>query len=165
VFDELADRLDEVEGQWRDANRGKAAEEKVGGALVVTSDIPKFFSNGLSDPELLKNADFVNSEAGLFSYTILKPADTLPDVFDRVNYRLLTFPLVTVAAVNGHGRLSVVFDRVITVADTPAFAGGMITALCCDYRLASTARSFWSLNEVSPHAQPESEPLYSFPPC
>lgn len=70
VFDELADRLDEVEGQWRDENRGKAAEEKVGGALVVTSDIPKFFSNGLSDPELLKNADFVNSEATCSANTI-----------------------------------------------------------------------------------------------
>lgn len=63
VFDELSDRLDEVETQWRDANKSKSPEDKIGGALVVTSAIPKFFSNGLSDPELLKNPDFVNSGA------------------------------------------------------------------------------------------------------
>jgi len=62
VFDDLAARLDEVEAEWRAANRGKDDKGKQGGALVVTSDIPKFFSNGLSDPELLKNTDFVNSE-------------------------------------------------------------------------------------------------------
>lgn len=65
VLDQLSERLDEVEAAWRDGNRTLASEgkDRVGGALVVTSDIPKFFSNGLSDPELLKNPDFVHSEA------------------------------------------------------------------------------------------------------
>jgi enoyl-CoA hydratase/carnithine racemase len=29
---------------------------------------------------------------------------TLADVFDPVLYRLMTFPLITVAAINGHGK-------------------------------------------------------------
>jgi enoyl-CoA hydratase/carnithine racemase len=53
------------------------------------------------------------------------------DVFDPLKARLLTFPLVTIAAVHGH-----------------CFAGGMILALCCDYRLVTSGRGLWSLNEA-----------------
>lgn len=44
----------------------------------------------------------------------------------------MTFPLITIAAINGH-----------------CFAGGMLLALCCDYRLMTTGRGWMSMNEVS----------------
>ena len=47
------------------------------------------------------------------------------------NLRLFTYPRPTVAAINGH-----------------AYAGGLITALCCDYRIASEGALQFSLNEV-----------------
>lgn len=46
--------------------------------------------------------------------------------------RLLTFPLITVASINGH-----------------CFAGGMLIALSCDYRLMTTGKGWMSMNEVS----------------
>jgi enoyl-CoA hydratase len=51
--------------------------------------------------------------------------------YRATNIRLFTYPKPTVAAINGH-----------------AFAGGVITALCCDYRLAIEGDSRFSLNEV-----------------
>jgi enoyl-CoA hydratase len=45
--------------------------------------------------------------------------------------RLFTYPKPTVAAINGH-----------------AFAGGVVTAMCCDYRLAAEGDSRFALNEV-----------------
>jgi enoyl-CoA hydratase len=50
--------------------------------------------------------------------------------YQATNLRIWTFPRPTVAAVNGH-----------------AFAGGLITALDCDYRIAAADARF-SLNEV-----------------
>ncbi len=44
----------------------------------------------------------------------------------------MTFPLVTVAAVNGH-----------------AFAGGMLLALACDFRIMNSEKGMMSMNEVS----------------
>jgi enoyl-CoA hydratase len=51
--------------------------------------------------------------------------------YRATNMRLFTYPRPTVAAINGH-----------------AFAGGLITALCCDYRLAADGKARFSLNEV-----------------
>lgn len=48
----------------------------------------------------------------------------------------MTFPLITIAAINGH-----------------CFAGGMLLALCCDYRLMTTGRGWMSMNEVGYLAQ------------
>lgn len=45
--------------------------------------------------------------------------------------RLLTFPMITVAAVNGH-----------------AFAGGMLLALCHDYRVGNGSKGFWCMSEI-----------------
>ena len=50
--------------------------------------------------------------------------------YRATNLRLFTFPRPTVAAINGH-----------------AYAGGLITALACDYRVAVDTAQF-SLNEV-----------------
>jgi hypothetical protein len=47
-------------------------------------------------------------------------APCYPETFNPFLIRLLTFPLVTIAAINGH-----------------AFAGGFLVALACDFRLIS----------------------------
>ncbi|MGK9270168.1 enoyl-CoA hydratase/isomerase family protein [Williamsia muralis] len=85
------------------------------GALVITG-AGKFFSNGL-------DVDYIGANA-----------DKLPAYLDRVHAlyaRVLTFPLPTVAAINGH-----------------AFGAGAMLALCADHRIMRTERGFWSLPEV-----------------
>lgn len=107
---ELSATLDQVEAEWRKSGGGEDDKGKNNGAgaLVITSSLPKFFSNGLS-PTVLGVPGFFES------------------VFDPVMYRLLTFPLVTIAAINGH-----------------AFAGGMILAFCCDYRVITGGKAMMS---------------------
>jgi enoyl-CoA hydratase len=51
--------------------------------------------------------------------------------FKKINFRLFAYPRPTVAAINGH-----------------AYAGGLITALCCDFRVAVDGNSTFTLNEV-----------------
>ncbi|HWL43734.1 MAG TPA: enoyl-CoA hydratase/isomerase family protein [Ilumatobacter sp.] len=51
--------------------------------------------------------------------------------YRATNMRLFTYPRPTVAAVNGH-----------------AFAGGLITAAVCDYRIAASGEARFGLNEV-----------------
>jgi enoyl-CoA hydratase len=53
------------------------------------------------------------------------------ELLNRLLLRLYAFPLPTVAALNGH-----------------AVAGGMILALCCDYRIAPRGDSRFGLAEV-----------------
>lgn len=52
--------------------------------------------------------------------------------FKKINQRLFTLPRPTVAAINGH-----------------AYAGGLITALCCDARIACHGPLRLGLNEVA----------------
>jgi enoyl-CoA hydratase len=52
--------------------------------------------------------------------------------YRETNMRLFTYPRPTVAAVNGH-----------------AFAGGLITATMCDYRIAVDEGAKFGLNEIS----------------
>lgn len=99
-------RLDEIEAQAA----GSAA------ALVVAAT-GKFFSNGLDVMYILANAG------------------ELPTYLDRVHTvfsRLLTFPMTTVAAVNGH-----------------AFGAGAMLALSCDFAVMRDDRGFFCLPEVS----------------
>ncbi|XP_071088765.1 uncharacterized protein [Haliotis cracherodii] len=78
-------------------------------ALITTAE-GKFYSNGL-------NLEFLKGkERYLFGLLCL---------------RVLTFPVVTVAAINGH-----------------AFAGGALLALYHDFRVMQTKRGWISLNEV-----------------
>ena len=53
------------------------------------------------------------------------------DRFKQINLRLFSYPRPTVAALNGH-----------------AYAGGLITALCCDSRIAVDQGADFTLNEV-----------------
>jgi len=52
--------------------------------------------------------------------------------FKKINVRLFSYPRPTIAAINGH-----------------AYAGGLITALCCDFRIAVKSGTQFSLNEVA----------------
>jgi enoyl-CoA hydratase len=67
----------------------------------------------------------------LFARRSLKEIDAWFAVYRATNLRLFTYPRPTVAAINGH-----------------AYAGGLITALGCDYRIASEGALQFSLNEV-----------------
>src|SRR6516164_88744 len=96
-------RLDEID---------KAADPR---ALVVAAT-GKFFSNGL-DLEWLaahpdRERDYIAGVQGLFA-------------------RVLTLPLVSVAAIQGH-----------------AFAAGAMLTLACDFRVMRADRGFWCLPEA-----------------
>ncbi|KAH6608233.1 hypothetical protein Trco_004546 [Trichoderma cornu-damae] len=82
------------------------------GVLITTSGIAKFYSNGL---DLQHSVD----------------TDGFWPLMYSLWQRLLTFPMPTVALVNGH-----------------AFAGGLMLAMAHDYRLAPAQKGFMCLNEV-----------------
>src|SRR6476620_3556986 len=67
----------------------------------------------------------------LFARRSLKEIDAWFDAYRATNLRLFMYPRPTVAAINGH-----------------AYAGGLITALDCDHRIASEGALQFSLNEV-----------------
>ncbi|MFW0791006.1 enoyl-CoA hydratase/isomerase family protein [Gordonia sp. CPCC 205333] len=84
-------------------------------ALVITAT-GKFFTNGLDTDWIFGNAD------------------KLPAYLDSVHalyVKVLTLPVPTVAAANGH-----------------AFGAGAMLLECADYRLMRTERGFWSLPEA-----------------
>lgn len=88
-------------------------QPKPTGVLVTTSAIPKFYSNGLDLNLALRTKGFTE--------------DSLYPLFQR----FLTFPLPTVALINGH-----------------AFAGGFMMAMHHDYRVFSGDRGFMCINEL-----------------
>ena len=67
----------------------------------------------------------------LFARRSSKEIDAWFDAYRATNLRLFTYPRPTVAAINGH-----------------AYAGGLITALDCDHRIAADGDLRFSLNEV-----------------
>lgn len=83
------------------------------GVVVTTSGIPKFYSNGL-------DLDHARSTAGYW--------DTRLWALFR---RFLTYPMPTVALINGHG-----------------FAGGLMLSMHHDYRVMNPSRGFVCLNEL-----------------
>ncbi|MCP5178667.1 MAG: enoyl-CoA hydratase/isomerase family protein [Pseudomonadales bacterium] len=105
----LAAVLDEVE-----ASTGAAA-------LVTTASSPKFYSNGL---DLAWRRDpAAHPEAG-------DPA-VFADEFMKLMARVITFPVPTLAAVNGH-----------------AFGAGLMFALCHDIRHMRADRGYLCANEM-----------------
>ncbi|OKL58700.1 hypothetical protein UA08_06023 [Talaromyces atroroseus] len=84
------------------------------GVLITTSGIQKFFSNGLDLQRALSFPGFLEN----YLYKLFR--------------RLLTYPMPTIALVNGH-----------------AFAGGFMTAMYHDYRVQNPKKGFLCLNEIA----------------
>ncbi|GAA5927075.1 hypothetical protein JCM3775_002440 [Rhodotorula graminis] len=112
IADSLLPALDYVELAWHRA--AKKGNNK-GGALVLTGErvAGKFFSNGLQLEVLADYPTFFR------------------DYYYKLMSRLMTFPLHTIAAINGH-----------------CFAGGLCLALACDWRICRPERAWLSMNEV-----------------
>ncbi|MEE2785586.1 MAG: enoyl-CoA hydratase/isomerase family protein [Pseudomonadota bacterium] len=106
---EIAAALDEVE-----ASDGPAA-------LITTSSSEKFYSNGL-DLEWMQAPD-AHPDAG--------DTGVFGDEFMKLMSRLITFPMPTIAAINGH-----------------AFGAGFMAALCHDVRIMRSDRGFICANEM-----------------
>ena len=106
---DMARALDTVE-----ASTGPAA-------LVTTSANEKFFSNGLDLAWV--SAPDEHPEAG--------DRGAFGDEFMTLMGRLITFPIPTIAAVNGH-----------------AFGAGFMSALCHDVRIMRSDRGFICANEM-----------------
>jgi len=117
----LKPALDAVERDWREQWRtAQKAKDKNGGkgALIIVGrrDQDKFFSNGLDFASIVSDPNF------------------FPCTFNPLLERLLTFPIPTIAAINGH-----------------CYAGGFMLSLTCDYRVMTdgSKRNAWlCMNEV-----------------
>ncbi|KAF4119527.1 Enoyl-CoA hydratase/isomerase family [Geosmithia morbida] len=82
------------------------------GVVMTTSSIDKFYSNGLDLAHAIETEGFWPLLYGVWR-------------------RLLTYPMPTVALLNGH-----------------TFAGGLMLSMAHDYRLAPSPRGYLCLNEV-----------------
>ncbi|KAL7339898.1 ClpP/crotonase-like domain-containing protein [Rhodotorula toruloides] len=104
--------LDFVELSWH-----KAVDKGTnkGGALVLTGERTKgkFFSNGLQLACLAEYPTFFK------------------DYYYKLLARLMSYPIKTVAAINGH-----------------CYAGGLCLALACDWRICRPDRTWLSMNEL-----------------
>lgn len=117
----LKPALDIVEREWRAGWRAAVAskaKDEGAGALVIVGNRAqdKFFCNGFDYQSVI-------SDPNWFAVT-----------FDPLLVRLLTFPIPTVVAINGH-----------------CFAAGFIFSLACDYRVMTdgSKRNSWvCMNEV-----------------
>lgn len=90
-------------------------------ALVSVSSHPKFFSNGLDlDWVMGSDDDHPDGDRAVFG-----------EEFMTLMARIITLPLPTIAAVNGHG-----------------FGAGFMVALCHDVRLMRQDRGYLCANEV-----------------
>jgi Delta3-Delta2-enoyl-CoA isomerase len=107
-LDAFLDILDEIENQT------------TASVLVVTSADKKIWSNGINLQWLMAAVDEDPETAFQFPMRIMK-----------VLRRLLTYPMVTIAAINGH-----------------AFAGGAIMACAFDFRFMRTERGYFCFPEV-----------------
>lgn len=105
---EFAGALDEVE-----ASEGAAA-------VVTTSSDPKFFSNGLDLEWRAAEGEHRGGDRDVFG-----------DEFMKLMGRIITLPVPTIAAMNGH-----------------AFGAGLMCALCHDIRIMREDRGFACANEV-----------------
>lgn len=110
LFASLSENLDIVEAEWRKSSgkrdkQGPMSDPKTfgehrgAGALILTGS-ERFFSNGLDYQKSMENRFFFEGESSDSPRFSAYQAE----VYDPVLYRLLTFPLVTIAAINGHGK-------------------------------------------------------------
>ncbi len=104
----FAEALDEVE-----YSKGPAA-------LITASADAKFFSNGLDLDWLSAQGEHRGGDRSVFG-----------EEFMALMGRIITFPLPTIAAINGH-----------------AFGAGLMVALCHDVRVMREDRGFACANEM-----------------
>jgi len=121
IDDAIKPALDVVEKhwleQWGPAQMVKGKKDAKGALIIVGKrSQDKFFSNGFDFPSVVRNPNF------------------FPQTCNPLLARLLTFPIPTVAAINGH-----------------CFAAGMMLSLACDYRVMTdgSKRNAWiTMNEI-----------------
>ena len=115
---EQADGDNRFHPDWIDEFHGllDEVERSEGPAALVTTAAGKFYSNGLDTDWVFANAD-----------KMLGYLDRVHSMFTR----LLTFPLPTVAAINGH-----------------AFGAGAMLATSHDFRVMRADRGYYCLPEV-----------------
>ncbi|MBT3331841.1 MAG: enoyl-CoA hydratase [Rhodospirillaceae bacterium] len=89
-------------------------------ALVTASSNPKFFSNGLDIDWRRGEGDGEGGDKSVFAKE-----------FMAMMGKLITFPVPTVCAINGHG-----------------FGAGFMAALCHDVRMMRADRGFLCANEI-----------------
>lgn len=96
-------------------------ESEFDDCAVVLTGTGKVFTAGLD----------LDHHFAMFARRSLQEIDAWFSAYRATNLRLFTYPRPTVAAINGH-----------------AYAGGLITALDCDHRIAAQGALQFSLNEV-----------------
>jgi enoyl-CoA hydratase len=96
-------------------------ETEFADCAVVLTGTGKVFSAGLD----------LDYHFAMFARQNIKEIDDWFAAYRATNLRLFTYPRPTVAAINGH-----------------AYAGGFITAIDCDYRIAAQGDLQFALNEV-----------------
>lgn len=105
-------------------------EPTAGSALIFTGS-GRYFSLGLDLPSYYPKKESMPKDR----HATLAVADTPQGLFHRTYERLigriLGFPLLTLAALNGH-----------------AVAGGLVLALACDYRVGLAQRGLMAMNEI-----------------
>ncbi|XP_078606791.1 uncharacterized protein LOC144879324 [Branchiostoma floridae x Branchiostoma japonicum] len=84
---------------------------------MVTTGVGKFYSNGIDLDWLMKQGLDIQRQ--------------FLDKFGEVKMRILTFPLPTIAAINGH-----------------CFAGGALLAVCHDYRVMRSKQGWFCMPEI-----------------
>jgi Delta3-Delta2-enoyl-CoA isomerase len=89
--------------------------------LILTSADGKFFSSGL-DVDWMTKALAINGPRAL---------EEMFHVLGKLYRRFLAYPLITIAAINGH-----------------AFAAGAVLACACDFRIMNRDRGFFCLPEI-----------------
>ncbi len=119
--------MDAGENRWNtnfvrafDARLDEVLASEGPAALVTASSDPKFFSNGLDIDWRRGEGDGEGGDKSVFG-----------DEFFALMARLITFPIPTLCAVNGHG-----------------FGAGFMMALCHDVRLMREDRGYLCANEI-----------------
>ena len=119
--------LNDGENRWNttfvrefDAALDKVEASEGPAALVTTSSDPKFFSNGLDLEWQTSVGEHPGGDREVFG-----------DEFMKLMGRIITLPVPTVAAINGH-----------------TFGAGLMCALCHDVRIMREDRGFACANEI-----------------
>ncbi|BBY45954.1 enoyl-CoA hydratase-related protein [Mycolicibacterium celeriflavum] len=115
----LGDDENRFSPDWLDAVNARLDEVEKDAHALITTGLGKFYSNGLDLDWLMANGERTQWYVG-----------RVQELFSRV----LTLPLPTVAAVNGH-----------------AFGAGSMLAIAHDYRVMRDDRGYFCFPEVDIH--------------